>query len=208
MNRREALKGLSLSIGYVVSTPLVLNVLESCTQPKIGWSAVFFDSGEQTLVTHLVDIILPASNIPGGLDLNLPEFADMMCRDVLNETDQAYFHKGSMLFAEQVNQHSGRAVERAKKSDITEVFKKFFDLSENDSKLVLKTQSMQFQSLKEEDEKNDFLIYKFLFTIRSFALLGYFTSEKIGTEVLNFDPIPGVWQPCISVNEVGNAWTI
>ena len=58
------------------------------------------------------------------------------------------------------------------------------------------------------EEKDRFAIYKFLFTIREFALLGYFTSEKIGKEYLVFDPIPGGYKPCIPLSEVGNAWTI
>ena len=207
MNRREALKGLSLSIGYIVSTPLVLSALESCTQPKISWSAVFFDSNEQTLVSHLVDIVLPTSDIPGGLDLNLPEFADMMCNDVLNDQDQDLFHKGAKLFAEKVIAPSKGSVENATRSKTEQVFKSYFDLNEEESNRVLKRQSTDFISVK-EGEKEDYLIYKFLFTVRSFALLGYFTSEKIGTEVLNFDPIPGLWQPCIPVEDVGNAWTI
>ena len=54
----------------------------------------------------------------------------------------------------------------------------------------------------------DYLMYKYLMAVRTISLLGYFTSEKIGKEVLNFDPIPGVWKPCIPVEEVGNVWTI
>ena len=59
-----------------------------------------------------------------------------------------------------------------------------------------------------EKEAETYALYKCLFSIREFALLGYFTSENIGTEVLNFDPIPGGYKPCIPVSEVGNAWTI
>ena len=53
-----------------------------------------------------------------------------------------------------------------------------------------------------------YLIYKFLFQTRTFFLLGYYTAEKIGKEVLNFDPMPGVWEPCIPLEDVGNAWAI
>jgi hypothetical protein len=44
--------------------------------------------------------------------------------------------------------------------------------------------------------------------VREFALLGYYSSEQIGKEVLVFDPIPGGYKPCIPLSEVGNAWTI
>jgi hypothetical protein len=59
-----------------------------------------------------------------------------------------------------------------------------------------------------EDELESFELYKFLFMIREFALLGYFTSEKIGKEYLVFDPIPAGYKPCIPLSDVGNAWTI
>jgi len=37
----------------------------------------------------------------------------------------------------------------------------------------------------------------------------YLTTEEVGREHLNYLPIPGDYEPCISINDVNNrAWTI
>lgn len=44
--------------------------------------------------------------------------------------------------------------------------------------------------------------------LREYTLLGYFTSERVGREVLHYDPVPGRWEPCVPLAEVGDRlWT-
>ena len=115
MKRREALKGMGLTTGFLVATPAVLSVLQSCAVEEKTWSPVFFNSQEKKLVTHLVDIILPAGTSPGGLDVNLPQFIDLMCQDTLSEQEQNLFHVGSGVFEAQLEAASGKTAEKAKK---------------------------------------------------------------------------------------------
>lgn len=207
MNRREALRSLSLSMGYVVAVPAVMNMLESCTEDAETWTAVFLTDKEKHLVTHLVDIILPSSAIPGGLDLNLPQFIDMMCKDVMKASDQEMFHQGSQVFSERFTERFNKDMIKANKEEVLALFAEYFDKSADESGIILQEQRKNSNEIP-ANELQDYLMYKCLIAVRTFSLLGFYTSEKIGTEVLNFDPIPGVWQPCIPVSEVGNAWTI
>lgn len=207
MNRREALRGLSLSLGYAVSVPSVLSVLQACSVENESWTSVFFTESEKNMATQLVDIILPSSDIPGGLDINLPQFVDMMCKDVLTKSDQDIFHQGSDVFAEKFKLRYDKDIIKAKKHEVLELFAMYFDKTPAESKIILDNQKKNIEEIP-APEMEDYLMYKCLLTVRSFSLLGYFTSEKIGTEVLNFDPIPGGWQPCIPVSDIGNAWTI
>jgi hypothetical protein len=44
--------------------------------------------------------------------------------------------------------------------------------------------------------------------IRSATVLGYFTSEEVGRNVLNYDPVPGRYDGCVPIDEVGRRnWT-
>jgi hypothetical protein len=44
--------------------------------------------------------------------------------------------------------------------------------------------------------------------IRDLTLLGYFTSEAVGRHVTHYNPIPGPFQGCVPLAELGNrAWT-
>lgn len=207
MRRREAIKNLSLGIGYVVSAPALMGVLESCSRPGPEWQAIFLNEEQAHLVTHLVDIILPPSDIPGGLELNLPQFVDKMCADLLDEADLDWFRQGSEQFSRSLASMTGKKVANSRRKEVLKVFESFFEVPENEKKLILERQRIGAEGLNGED-KDSFALYKFLFIVREFALLGYYTSEEIGKNVLVFDPIPGGFKPCIALSEVGNAWTI
>lgn len=207
MKRRQAIKNLSLSIGYLVSAPAVSAILESCAKSEPGWTAVFLNEELKPLVSHLVDIILPSSDSPGGLDLDLPQFVDKMCADILTKEDQEWFTQGGLLFSEHVARHTDGNGSQASPQDVLDIFKTYFDLSPEKKKVVLERQQMDEEKMSHGD-KESFSIYRFLLTIREFALLGYFTSERIGKDYLVFDPIPGGYKPCIPLSDVGNAWTI
>src|SRR5436190_9129530 len=44
--------------------------------------------------------------------------------------------------------------------------------------------------------------------IRSATILGYFTSEPVGRNVLHYDPVPGRYEGCVPIDQVGNrTWT-
>jgi hypothetical protein len=40
--------------------------------------------------------------------------------------------------------------------------------------------------------------------IRSAVILGYFTSEQVGRHLLHYDPVPGRYESCIPIEQVGN----
>ncbi len=48
----------------------------------------------------------------------------------------------------------------------------------------------------------------FFALLRELAVTGYFTSEPVGRNVLHYDPVPGRWDACIPLADVGNRnWT-
>jgi len=207
MNRRDTIKGLALSFGYVVAAPTVLSALESCTTTNETWPAVYFSKEEQHVVTHLVDIILPATETPGGLDVNLPQFIDMMSQDIFPPEEKDMFKEGSEIFSVRFKEKFGKNINVSSRDEIAELFAVYFDLDTKEQEMVRSLQSKPIEEVPAE-ELDNYKMYKFLFNIRSLALFGYFTSEKVGKEVLNFDPIPGKYVPCVPVSEIGNAWTI
>lgn len=204
MKRRDAIKNISLAIGYTVSVPMAMEVLNACSKPQNAWNAGFL-TGEEALLDALVDLILPPSETPGGLELNLPAFVDKMCKDLLTQEDQDLVSSGAKKFLAQLDAGEGGSGQFA--DQVSALFKKFFDLEDAEKWKVMQSQRKPLEEIQEGDEAN-YQIYKFLLAVRSFSLLGYFSAEQIGKEVLVFDPIPGGYQPCIPLEEVGNAWTI
>ena len=91
--------------------------------------------------------------------------------------------------------------------EMAQIFADYFNLVTEDQSKVLQRQEMRLSDIS-ESEIDDYKMYYCLIQVRKLSLFGFFTSEKIGKEVLSFDPIPGRYDPCIPVSEVGNAWTI
>jgi len=207
MNRRAALKNLTLSIGYVISAPTIMSVLSSCTEDTITWKPLFLSEPEKHMVTHLVDIILPSSDLPGGLDVNIPQFIDIMYQDTETDLKKKQFQNGANIFANKFVEMFGKKVVKGKKEDIQKLFSTYFDLSDKKTQQILKEQKLTIDELS-DDKKDLYLMYKFLFSVRYYTLYGYYTSEKVGEEVLNYDPVPGAFKGCIPLKEIGNAWSL
>lgn len=207
MKRRTALKNITLGIGYAVAAPTLFNMLSSCTAEVETWKPVFFTSNEKNLVTHLVDIIIPSSKIPGALDVNVPEFIDKIYNDVQLEQDQKMFKKGAAIFADKFEEKYGKNALKGTKEEVNILFDSYFKLSQEEKQKVLQQQQLSPEEINEA-EMNSYLMYKFLFSVRYYTLFGYYTSKKVGMEVLNYDPVPGVYKGCIPLEEVGNAWSL
>lgn len=207
MNRRNAIKNLSLSLGYVVAAPTVMNILSSCTADVETWTPEFLSNEQKNMVTHLVDIILPTSEIPGALDVNVPQFIDKMYMHIEQEANQKMFQQGAAIFAGKFEMMFDKKALKGKRNDFEKLFAGYFKLSDEEIQHVLAEQRLK-QNKVSENKLDIYLMYKFLFSVRYYTLFGYYTSEKVGKEVLNYDPIPGSYQACVPLEDIGNAWTL
>ncbi|GAA3596401.1 gluconate 2-dehydrogenase subunit 3 family protein [Flavivirga amylovorans] len=205
MNRRSALKNLTMSLGYAVATPTIFNMLASCNAETETWTPLFLSPEEKHMVTHLADIILPASDTLGALDVNIPQFLDLMYNDIEKKENQELFRKGAVIFVKNLN----TSVLDTKKEDFEKSLSSYFNISEEDTESILKEQRLPVAKI-EKDRMDDYSLYKFLLSIKYYTLFGYFTSEKVGKDVLVYDPIPGSYQGCISLDEAtgGRAWAL
>lgn len=210
MDRRTALKNLSMSLGYTVAAPTIFNMLSSCTSETDTWTPLFLSSDEKHIIIHLSDIILPASDTPGAIDINInaPQFLDLMYNDIEKDENKTLFKKGATLFAEKFTNKFNIEVAKGNKEQFETLFASYFKISEEETKVVLKEQKLPIQKVKDSNIDN-YLTYKFLLSVKMYTLFGYFTSEKVGEEVLNYDPVPGAYNGCIPMEEIpnGRAWS-
>lgn len=209
MDRRTALKNLTASIGYAVATPTILSILSSCNNKIETWTPLFLSEDEKIMVTHLVDIILPKTDIPGALDVNVPQFLDMMYKDIETEEKQKLFKKGTELFLKKHIQSLNKSISDIKKEEFDVILSSYFDLSEKETEKVLNQQELDIKAVP-ENQIESYYIYKFLLSVRYYAIFGYCTSEEIGKNVFAYDPVPGVYNGCISLEETtnGRAWSL
>ena len=197
MKRRDALKGLGLSLGFVIATPSVLSMLQSCKTDVNQWKPVFFTVDEGTVIRNLIDLMLPKTEAtPGALDVNVPEFLDLYASKVYSEEKQNKY-KNNIQEIMNALLGSKRNVSKITADDYNTLLTKYL-------KADKETQDSFNNSEKEKT------VFEALINLRNTSVWAYKTSELIGETVLAYAPIPGKQQGCISLEEAtkGKAWSL
>ena len=77
MNRRDLLKkGVYGLAGVTLSTALISS-LQSCTSIE-KYSPLYFSKTEFSLLSNIVDFLIPKTETPGALDMKVPQFIDII----------------------------------------------------------------------------------------------------------------------------------
>jgi hypothetical protein len=193
MDRRKALKGLGLTLGFVVATPTVLSILQSCktdTKKVAGWIPEFFSEDEGIVIENLVDLILPkTADLPGASEVNVAQFIDLYTSKVSGKEEQEAYKKGLAAIINAL----GKPVKDLTTVDYDRLLAKF-----------LKASKEEQEAFRNNDEEAPVL--ETLVGLRGGAIWAYKTSEKVGEEILAYDPVPGEQKGCISVEEATGQW--
>ena len=204
MNRRNLLKVLSLStIGNTLATPTVLKLLTSCnTIGEKTTAFLFFQKEQAFMVSQLSDIILPSTKTPGALDIDTPYFLDLVLKEVSLKKDQEVFIKGALEFQNKFYKIFKKDILTGTKEEFSYLLALYFNISSEKQKEVFSY--IKSEDAKQESKERLYFIYKFLIFIREYTLFAFYTSKKIGTEVLTYTPVPGKFEVCIPIKEAGN----
>ncbi|WP_299664874.1 gluconate 2-dehydrogenase subunit 3 family protein [uncultured Polaribacter sp.] len=197
MKRREVLKSLGLSVGYVIAVPSALSILHSCNTKTSVWNPTFLTIEEGIILKNLVDIILPKTeNLPGALDVNVPEFIDLYVYKAYDKREKEEFKLGLASIMMALNVFK-REVSELNSKDYDNLLSKYLKADRNQLILFLK-------------DKEDSIILKALQVIRKYTIWAYKTSEQVGKNILAYDPIPSIQMGCVLVEDVtgGRAWSL
>lgn len=200
MNRRDALKSLGLSLGYVIATPTLLGMLQSCTTKAEKWPPIFHTEKQAYVLENLVDLILPKTkDAPGALDVNVPQFIDLYVSKTYTDDDKVLYNLGLDAVMHELGMtNDPMDTEQPitlKTEDFDALLSKYLRIS-------------KVQRLAYIEEKH--LVFMTLLNIRDQSVWAYRTSKEIGTDVLAYDPIPGRQEGCVSVENAtgGRAWSL
>ena len=109
MDRRKALKNMGLALGYTVATPTLLGIVHSCKgEPVMEWTPDFLSKGEGSVLTHLVDLILPKTDTPSASETQVHLFIDRFADQVMEKKQQDFFKMTMGRFVEKALKDSGR----------------------------------------------------------------------------------------------------
>jgi hypothetical protein len=178
LTRREALQRAAAVLGVVCFPSLFQGVLRGQAIPS---SVGAFSDAQRALVAALADRILPRTDTPGALDVGVPAFIDTLTAGYLTDDEMRGLHDALAYFEAAAQAAHGRG---------------FAGLTGAQQDALLRT------TAESNEDRPHFL------RLREITIVGYFTSETVGKEVLHYDPIPGAFQGCLPLAEVGNrSWT-
>lgn len=172
MDRREAIRRTSLLLGGALSSSAIAGVLSGCqATAAVDWTPVFLDQEQAQILEKLANCILPATETPGALEVGVPAFIDLMLKEAHNSEEQHRFTKGLSSLSE-----SSQAA-----------YNKPF------SSCSVEEQTAILTALENENTPGP----SFIRMAKELTLLGYFTSEAIMNNVLNYNPVPGKYDGCV-----------
>ncbi len=181
MTRREALKKLAALIGGALSaaelSPLAYAAQSSPEEPPL-----FLNADQFTLLSRIVDLMIPATDTPGALAAGVHRFIDMMLAEYAAKDTRETLLEG----LNEVHTASMAGQDRD-----------FLELTSAEQFDILATVDEQAFSDASRSES-----YRLL---KSMILFGYYTSEPGASVELRFNPIPGTTPGCVPVDTFDRA---
>ena len=170
-------------MGVAVSATGVAALMSGCKADVSNeWTAALFDSNQMKFLRSVTERICPKTDTPGANDVFVERFIDSMMALNGTDEDRSKFASGLQSMMKYAEESFGSNYSKLKEADQNKVLSDFHNGSED--------QKLFFNSLKEK------------------TFLGYFSSEKVSTEVLRFDPIPGQYQACIDLKPRDRIWSL
>ena len=184
MTRREAIRRTALVLGVAITPSLLTGVLQAQTVGRNAAAGpVFLSATQFATVRAIVERIIPKTDTPGAIDVGVPAFVDLMYGKYLTDDEKRVLAAG---------------LAGVEKASVAQGQRTFAQLSPTQQDELLQTIARAAQN----QEKT------FFHLIKELTLLGYFTAEPVGKNVLHYDPIPGRYEGCIPLSAVGNvSWT-
>lgn len=212
MDRRKALRSIGLSAGFMAVTPGMMSLLQSCKTDAATWVPVHLTPDQGALVRAITDVILPASDTPSATAVNVPEFIDKYIGSGISESDQQFFQWTLDELHKNLLESYGDISDIRHEEYVAFLSTHLRDAHKNAADLTARARS--YAKAMEQGEKVDVdagaINYAALSRLRDLAVFAYTNSEMVGKEVLAYDPIPGGYTGCGSLEELsgGKAWSL
>jgi hypothetical protein len=179
ISRREAIRRAALLAGVALSP----NWLAAIERTALAAQAQRMTSAQSAIVSAVAERILPRTDTPGATDVGVPAFIDLLYGEFMTPGEQKVLTDGLTQ------------LDAASKTAFAASF----------TSLAPDRQDTLLRDIARAEEKQDQGFFRLM---RSATILGYFTSEQVGRNVLHYDPVPGRYDACVPIDEVGRRnWT-
>jgi glucoside 3-dehydrogenase (cytochrome c) hitch-hiker subunit len=179
ISRREAIRRAALLAGVAVSP----GWLGMVGRAQTAAAKAYLAPAQAVTLAAAADRILPRTDTPGAVDVGVPAFVDRLYGEFMTPAEQKLLAQGLQEIDAAAKSAHGAG---------------FPTLTTTQQDAVLRAVATAQQG---KDPSSFGLI-------RSATVLGYFTSEQVGRNVLHYDPVPGTYNGCVPIDQVGRRnWT-
>lgn len=179
INRREAIRRAALLAGVAIA-PAWLDFAARAQTPA---ARTYLTAAQGPIASAAAERILPKTDTPGAIDVGVPAFIDRFYGEFMSPADQR------LLVG---------ALDEIEAAAKTAHGASFASLAAAQQDAVLRAVAAAQQG---KDPSSFGLL-------RTVTILGYFTSEKVGKDVLHYDPVPGAYDGCVPIDQLGRRnWT-
>ena len=154
MDRRKALGNIGKGIGTIIVTPSIVSIFQRC-QSSITFNPTFFKSEDFNLISRLMEIIIPKTDIPGAIELKLPEFVDNYIDAVWDKKSKENINKSLKLFKDVAKTKFGQKPTRDLRFDeLDKLLDKFLKSKDINSEIKIIEGTKLYLQLLHQDRRN------------------------------------------------------
>ena len=170
MKRRDLLKKGVYGLAGVTLSSTLISTLQNCSSIE-KYIPLYFSNDEFSLLSNIVDFLVPKTETPGAVDMKVPQFIDIIISETYNSESKNNFSNKFKLLIEDFKSNN------IDLSDYNSIKSKFVN---------------DFNNKTHQEMYNQ---------IRDLTVWGFKTSKEIALNVLNYNPIPGYQLGCVNIKE-------
>jgi hypothetical protein len=183
--RRRAIKQMAGLLGIALSAQS-LDLLAASDPAARKVATKLLSADELQMTAEIAELIIPATDTPGALAVNVHGFIDQYLAECVSKYEQDQFKAG----LKKIN------------TIAEDKFHKTFLACTHKQQQQLLTALEKLDMGFTQDDKN------FFRQMKSYTLFGYYTSEAGASQELAFLPVPGGYQGNFPFAKIGKAWSL
>jgi gluconate 2-dehydrogenase gamma chain len=231
VTRREALRRVALLLGGAVSAPTLAGVLAGCERRAgSAGSGSALSAEQKEMIATIAEHILPTTDTPGAREVGVPDFIDVMLAEYYPEEERRLFLEGMGEVDERAREAHGSAFRECTPAQqvalLTQLDREAFappgprsdgtrrDVREEthrgkgETPLPPEVESGSVRWVAGEKRQEKKAERPFFRTMKELTLVGYYTSEAGATQELRHAPVPGRYEACVPLAQVGKTWAV
>jgi len=183
MKRRTIIKYTAYLTGAALSAPLVSTLLSGCkTEPVSTYKPTFFGEQEFSLIRNIIDTILPTTDSPSATEVGVDQIIDQMVGTAYKTDDKEKYKIGFKALYDYLQPESG---------------------AQNFQKLAADKKKALLLELDQSGDEKMKAIKEAYHQLKQQTVAYYLSTEEIGKNYLNYLPVPGAYEACITLEEAG-----